>query len=151
MNDKKELSQSRTAKWGWGILLGMSSLFILAGVSWLLGLPQMALDNIAEYANLDPAVLMQGEPSAFDVIAVIARGYGAGYTALGLLALLVAQEGYRNGTRWAWRSTWVLAAAFAALAGIFLLAGETYVLSLGILSFAVITLVGLLLARKDLA
>lgn len=46
---------------------------------------------------------------------------------------------------------WVLAAAFTALSGIFLLAGENYVLSLGILSLAVITMVGLLLARKGLA
>lgn len=148
MNNNQEYVPPRSVKFGWGILLGMSALLTLAGVSWFRGLPRMALDNIAEYANLDPGVFMQGEPSAFDVIAVIARGYGAGYTALGLLSLLVALEGYRNGTRWAWTTMWVLTAAFAALAGIFLLAGETYALSLGILSFAVITLVGLLLARK---
>jgi len=143
--------QSRRAKLGWGILLGMSALLIFAGSGWLFSLPQMALENIAEYANLEPGVFMQGEPSAFDVIAVIARGYGAGYIALGLIALLIALEGYRRGTRWAWRVMWVLAATFAALAGIFMLAGESYALNLGILSFAVITLVGLLLARKGLA
>lgn len=151
MNNKQKNSQGRSAKWGWGILLGMSALLILAGIGWTSGLPQMALENIAEYTNLEPGVFMQGEPSAFAVIAVIARGYGAGYAALGLMALLVALEGYRHGTRWAWTVMWVLAATFAALAGIFLLAGETYVLSLGILSLAVITLVGLLLARKDLS
>ena len=71
---------------------------------------------------------------------------------LGLLALLVALEGYRNGTRWAWRMMWVPVAAFAALTGIFrLLTGESYALGFGVLSFAVITLVGLLLARKGLA
>lgn len=143
--------QSRRAKLGWGILLGMSALLIFAGSGWLFSLPQMALENIAEYVNLEPGVFMQGEPSAFDVIAVIARGYGAGYIALGLIALLIALEGYRRGTRWAWRVMWVLAATFAALAGIFMLAGESYALNLGILSFAVITLVGLLLARKGLA
>ncbi len=143
--------QSRRAKLGWGILLGMSALLIFAGSGWLFSLPQMALENIAEYANLEPGVFMQGEPSAFDVIAVIARGYGAGYIALGLIALLIALEGYRRGTRWAWRVMWVLAATFAALAGIFMLAGESYALNFGILSFAVITLVGLLLARKGLA
>lgn len=144
-------NQSRRGKAGWGILLGMSALLILAGTSWLFGLPQMALDNIAEYASLEPGVFMQGEPSAFDVIAMISRGYGAGYTALGLMALLLALEGYRNGTAWAWKMMWVLAAAFAALAGTFLLAGEAYALSLGILSFSVITLVGMLLARQGLA
>lgn len=151
MNNNQEHSRTRSAKWGWGILLGMSALLTLAGISWLRGLPKMALDNIAEYAGLEPGVFIQGEPSAFDVIAVIARGYGAGYTALGLIALLVALEGYRNGTRWAWRVMWVLAAAFAALAGIFLLAGESYALSFGVLSLALITLVGLLLTRKGLA
>lgn len=151
MEYQQDKSQSKIAKIGWVILLGMSVLLILAGISWLFGLPQMALENIAEYASLDSSVFMQGEPSAFDVIAVIARGYGVGYTALGLMALLVALEGYRNGSRWAWRVMWVLAATFAALAGIFLLAGESYALSLGILSLAVITLVGLLLARKELA
>ena len=142
--------QTGLAKVGWGILLGMSAVLILAGLGWLFALPQMALDNIAEYAGFDPSVFMQGVPSAFDVIAVIARGYGVGYAALGLMALLVALEGYRNGSRWAWRATWVLAAAFTALAGTFLLAGESYALSLGILFLAVLTLLGLLLARKGL-
>lgn len=144
-------SLSRLAKAGWIVLLAMSALLILAGISWFLGLPQMGLDNIAEYASLAPSVLNQGEPSAADVFTMIARGYGAGYTALGLMALLVALEGYRNGTRWAWSVMWVLAAAFAALAGTFLLAGESPALSLGILFPAVLTLVGLLLARKGLA
>jgi hypothetical protein len=151
MMTKQHTNQNRTAKLGWGILVGMSALLILAGFGWLLGLPQMAADNIAEHARLDPGIFMQGDPSALDVIAVIARGYGAGYLALGVMALLVALEGYRNGLRWSWRVMWVLAAAFAALAVIFLLAGETYALSLGILSLAVIALVGLLLARQGLA
>jgi hypothetical protein len=151
MMETETRKQTGLAKVGWGILLGMSAVLILAGLSWLFGLPQMALDNIAEYAGFDAGVFMQGAPSAFDVIAVIARGYGVGYAALGLMSLLVALEGYRNGSRWAWRVIWVLAAAFAALAGTFLLAGESYALSLGILFLAVITLLGLLLARKGLA
>lgn len=151
MKTNQENKQSRAAKWGWGILLGMSALLTFAGINWLLGLPQLALDNIAKSASLAPSVFMQGEPNAFDVITVIARGYGVGYTALGLMALLVALEGYRNGRRWAWTVMWVLTVTYTAFAGNFLLAGETYALSLGILSFAVITLVGLLLARKGLA
>jgi len=151
METNRENRRTKTAKWGWGILLVMSALLMLAGLGWLLSLPQMALDNIAEYAGFEPGVFMQGEPSAFDVIAVITRGYGAGYVVLGLMALLVALEGYRNSTRWAWMVMWVLVLAYAALAGIFLLAGESYALSLGVLSLAVITLVGLLLARKGVA
>lgn len=86
-------SGSRSAKWGWGILFGMSVLLTLAGISWLLSLPQMAVENIAEYASLETGIFMLGKPSAFDVNAVIARGYGTGYAALGLIAQLVALEG----------------------------------------------------------
>ncbi|MEJ2599425.1 MAG: hypothetical protein P8Z00_13905 [Anaerolineales bacterium] len=148
MDTNQEIIRTRRAKWGWVILLGMSALLTLAGIGWYLNLPQMALDNIVEYTNLESNVFVQGEPSAYDVIAVITRGYGAGYVALGLMALLVALEGYRSGARWAWTVMWVLAFTFAALAGIFLMAGENPILSLGILSFAVITLGGLLLARR---
>jgi hypothetical protein len=148
---KREGAQSRTAKWGWGILLGLSVLLVWVGIFWYWRLPAMALENIAEYGNLAPGVFLQGKPSAFDIITLIARGYGAGYAALGLMALLVALEGFRHGTRWAWITMWVLVLAYAALAGIFLLAGETYALSLSVLVFAVIALVGLLLARKGLA
>jgi len=143
-------SQSRAARWGWGILLGVSALLILVGLNWYFGLPEMALENIAERTSLEPDGFMVGKPSAFDIITLIARGYGAGYVALGLMALLIALEGYRNGTRWAWRIMWVLVLAYTAIAGIFLLAGETYVLSFGVLAFAVIAVVGLLLSSKKL-
>ena len=112
MKTNQEISQSGTARVGWGILLGVSALLFPAGIFGYIEFP------------------------AF----------------LGLLALLVALEGYRNGTRWAWRMMWVPVAAFAALTGVFrLLTGESYALSFGILSFAIIMLVGLLLARKGLA
>jgi len=149
MNTNAENGRTRTAKWGWGILLFVSALLILAGIGWYLSLPEMALENIAERTTLEPEGFMVG--GAFDIITLIARGYGAGYAALGLMALLVALEGYRNGTRWAWMVMWVLVLAYASIAGIFLLAGETYVLSLGVLGIAVIALFGLLLARKDLS
>lgn len=144
---KREPSQSRTAKWGWGILLGMSALLTYAGLSWYFGLPQMALENIAEYASLEPGVFMQGKPSAFDIITLIARGYGAGYAALGLFALIIALEGYRHGTRWAWMAMWVLVAAYAALA--FTMSAEPF--GLVIFFFAAVALVGQLLARRGLA
>jgi hypothetical protein len=151
MNNNTVNGRTRTAKLGWGVLIGMSILLTLVGVSWYVGLPEMALENIAERTSLEPDGFMVGKPSAFDIITLIARGYGAGYVALGLMALLVALEGYRNGTRWAWMVMWVLVLAYASIAGIFLLAGETYALSFGVLALAGITVVGLLLSSKDLA
>lgn len=145
----KAKSQLRAAKWGWGILLVLSALLALAGVNWFMTLPDLALENIAERTSLEPAGFMIGEPSAFDVITGITRGYGAGYAALGLLALLVALEGYRHGTRWAWMAMWVLVAAYTALAAIFTLpARGVNAFGLVILAFAVVAVVGMLLARR---
>ena len=150
MKTNQENGQSRTARVGWGLVMGVSALLMLAGLSWYFSLPQMLLENIVEYGNVESGNLMQGNPSAFDVIALIARGYGAGYAALGLLGLLVALEGYRNGTRWAWIATWVLVFAYIALAGIFMLPGD-YAPGLGSLALAVVALAGMLLARRGLA
>lgn len=149
MSDDQKSGPSRTAKWGWGILLGLSALLTLVGVNWFIGLPHLALDNIAQRTSLEPGEFMLGEPSSFDVITLIARGYGTGYSALGLLAFLVALEGYRNGTPWAWTAMWVLVAAFTIMAINFTLAArEIHVLSVGIFAFAVLTLAGLLLAQS---
>ena len=146
MASKVDYRPSGRAKWGWGILIGMSALLTLAGIGWVISLPEMATENIAEYAMIDTSVLRQSV--AFDIISMIARGYGAAYTAIGLMGLLVAREGYRRGTRWAWNVMWVPAASFAALAATFMQAGESPGLSLGIFSFALITVFGLLIARQ---
>jgi len=145
------INESRLAKIGWVILLGVSVLVLLAGAGWYFGLPQMALENIAERTSLAPDAFKLGDSSAFDVITVIARGYGLGYAALGLLAFLVGLEGYRNGSGWVWRAMWVLVATFAAMAITFMLAGETFALSFSILVLGIVALAGLLLARTGLA
>jgi len=148
MGATQEYRQTRTAKWGWGILLVMSAILILAGIGWYFSLPEMALENISERTSLEPDGFMVGKPSAFDIITLIARGYGAGYAVLGLMALLIALDGYRYGRRWTWMAMWVLVLAYAAIAVIFLLAGETYTLSFGVLALAGVAMAGLWLARK---
>ena len=147
MKTNQENGRSRTVRVGWSLLMGVSALLMLAGLGWYFSLPQMLLDNIVEYGNVESRALMQGEPSAFDIITLIARGYGAGYAALGLLGLLVALEGYRKGTRWAWRAMWVLVFAYIAISAIFILPGD-YAPGLGTFILAVIALVGMLLARR---
>ena len=145
------INRSRLSTIGWAILLGVSILLILVGAFWYFGLPNMALENIAERTSLAPDEFKLGESSAFDVITMIARGYGIGYAFLGLLAFLVGLAGYRNGSRWAWRAMWVLVATFVAIAISFMLAGERATVSLGILVIGIVALVGLLLARTGLA
>lgn len=68
------------------------------------------------------------------------------FMSFGLLALMVALEGFRHGSRWAWYATWVLVAATVAI-GILNRAGFGVVL----LGLTAIALVGQLLARRGLA
>jgi hypothetical protein len=66
--------------------------------------------------------------------------------AFGLLAFMVALEGFRRGPRWTWTAAWVLLAALVAV-GLIELPGFGIVL----LILAGITLVGQLLARRGLS
>ena len=110
MKTNQENSQSSTARVGWGILLGVSALLILVGIFWYIELPAMALDNIAEHTSLEPDGFMVGEPSAFAIITLLTRNSSVYTVGLGFFALLVAWQGYRHGSRWAWTTMWVLVA-----------------------------------------
>jgi hypothetical protein len=149
MSDSQEKMSRKSAKAGWMIGLIMSGIMILAGLSWVFTLPDMLLENIAEMSAVDPGEFKIGDPSASDVITMIAQGYGIGFTAVGFTSLLLALEGSKNGSRWAWKLLWMLTATFAALAFTFLQAGENASLSFGVLSFAVLSTFGQILGRKD--
>lgn len=142
---------ARRGKWGWIILLVMSALFALSGLFYFFELPTMALDNIAEPVGLAVNIFQQGTPSSFDVITLITRNYAIGFCALGLFSLLVALEGYRHGTRWAWLTMWVLVAAIGAMGLNSLLIGGVYGATIGYLGVAAVALIGQLLAGRGLA
>lgn len=149
MSAQKESPDRKIARIGWGLSIAFSIIMIIAGLGWFFALPGMLLENIAEMANLDPAQFRVGDPSASDLIAMIAQGYGLGFSAVGIVSLILALAGFRSGARLAWNALWILAITFAGLAYTFLRIGENAILSLGVLSFAVLSLVGQLLARKD--
>jgi hypothetical protein len=128
-------TQSRLAKWGWGILLTVSALLVLNGVLWFFIGPQREGAQIEEFT--------QAFPSLAQLMATNARQVAIWFMSFGLLALLVALEGFRHGSRWAWNALWVLVAALAAV-GI-LYRGGFGVILLGLIP---IVLVGQLLARR---
>lgn len=135
-------SQSGLGKWGWGILLVVSVLLILNGVTWFFTGPRLSwieeLGILEEFRQAYPAIAAN--------YATNTRQVAIWFTSFGLLALLVAWEGFRNGSRWAWYAMWVLVAALVAL-GVLYLTGFGIVL----LGLAVLAVVGQLLAWKGLS
>ena len=142
-------SESKAAKLGWVILLVISALLILQGINWSFDGPERTLTNIAEHTTLTPSEFEAGDPSAFDVITLVARNFAIYGAAFGLLALLVAWKGYRDGSRWAWMAMWVLVGAIAAVAVNFIMIGGISAVGLSFAGFAAIALVGQLLAGKN--
>ena len=148
MTSREIKTPSFSTQFGWIILIIVSLLLTFAGLGWTFGLPEMALENISERTTLPPEDFKVGAPSAFDVITLIARGYGTGYTSLGLMSLLLSIEGFRKRPRWAWNAMWVLAAAYLAIATTFTGAGGVSPSSLGLYGLGVVTAAGLVLSRK---
>lgn len=130
--------QSRLAKWGWGILLTVSALLVFNGVIWFF------IGHRREGAEIEG--FRQAFPSLAQQMATNAQQVAIWFMSFGLMALLVALEGFRHGSRWAWNALWILVAVLAAI-GI-LYRGGFGVILLGLLP---IVLVGQLLARRRLA
>ena len=118
-------SQSRVSKWGWGILLVISALLVLNGVALF-------------FASARPSTVAQAEQSTSILL-----------TGIGLISLMVAWEGFRNQTRWAWNTLWILATTLLVV-GLksVLLDGQSDIGGIYVV-LAASTLVGLLLARMN--
>lgn len=132
-------SQSRAAGWGWDILLVVSALLLLNGIAWFFLGPE------AERADLSALEFSQLYPEIADQMGKNAQQVAIWYMAFGSLALLVALEGFRNGSLWAWYTLWVMIAALVAV-------GMLYVggFGAGLLVLAAFALIGMFLARKGL-
>lgn len=142
---------SRLARWGWGFLVAVSALLVLHGTMWFFEGPETSLASIAERTPLAPDEFRRGSPSASGVITLITRNFAIAEAAFGVLALLAAWTGYRHGAPWAWKATWVLVAAFTAVAISLLLIGGAGGVGLGALGVAAVVLIAQLLARGGVA
>lgn len=147
METQQDFSQSRIAKVGWTLLLVMSALLVLNGAAWFFSGPNTSVSVIAEYMGVTASDFEASYEQAALGIATTSRMVAIWFTAFGTLALLVALEGYRHGSRWAWYASWVLVAALLAI-GI-LEIGSPF--GFALLIMAAITLAGELMVRQGLA
>ncbi|MBI2873359.1 MAG: hypothetical protein HYY00_09265 [Chloroflexi bacterium] len=146
MNDASR--RTRTQKWGWGILIAVSALLVLGGVGmYFLG------DSPATFeqdTGVPMAEVRQAYPTVADQVVREGQNIQILVAAFGVLTLLVALEGFRHGSRWAWNATWVLV-GWLVVGGLqALVVGGRLDIGGFFLAFAAVALVGQLLARRVL-
>lgn len=110
--------RSRASRLGWGILL------VLTGI--------LGLNGVGLYLFVDTHV---------------ERTIGVLLMAFGALALTVALDGFRHGTRWAWQTTWLVPISLAAI-GLHSLRGDRADVPAFYLGLTAVALAGQLLARE---
>jgi hypothetical protein len=120
MNTAETKTQSRISKLGWGILTGISALLVLNGAALYFFIAEMQEERTT-------AIMLSG---------------------FGLLALAVALQGFRTGSRSAWNATWVLVTLLVVI-GVHILLTGNMVVGPFYLSLAAITLLGQLLAGRN--
>lgn len=147
MVDTQSGTQSRTARWGWRILLVVSALFGLNGVAWFFFGPGDSVSEMAENMGLSAADLEATYPMAADAIVQQARRVAVYLAAIGTMGFVAASAGQRTGAKWGRNVTWILICTMLAL---FLvgLAGGLGAFEVTLLFLAVIALTGHLLARR---
>lgn len=146
-----EKSQTRIHKIGWGILVVISALFVLNGVSWFFAGPGENISYLESSRGVPMEEFIKSYPAVEQHLARNARQLAVWMAAFGLLALVVALEGYRHETRWAWYATWILVAAPIAVGLVYLPGGELGFANIGLLAIAGITLLGQILAGWGLS
>lgn len=135
---KAQRNRASASKWGWGILLAISGLLVLNGVLWFFFGPQRAVIPLEEFPEAYPSVAPQMAKNAQQV--------AIWFMAFGTLALLVALEGLRHCSRWAWYATWISVTVLAAIGLLYRDGFGVYLLGL-----VPTALIGQLLASRGLS
>lgn len=113
------VAHSRTSRWGWRILLILTILLTINGVHLYFFIVETASQQTT---------------------AILLTGFGA-------LAVVVALEGFRHGSRWAWVGMWVVVGVLAVVS-LHMLRNEQNIIGFWYLALATITLIGQVLARS---
>lgn len=141
-----QTNQSRASKWGWGILLAISALLALNGV--MLYFFSASPDVFEQDTGVPMSEVRQSFPTVVDQVVREGQTISILLTAIGVATLMVAWEGFRRRTRWAWNTLWVLFAMVLVVGVRALLNGQGF--GYWYLFMAAALLVGQLLARGEL-
>jgi hypothetical protein len=145
IDDMASASRSRADTWGWRTLLVLSALLVLNGA-----VAMFLVEDLVEQDYGVPLIELETTyPSVADGALRRMQSTAIWWMAFGAMSLGVAVAGLRNGSRWAWYVSWVLAFALTAF-GIHAVTGGETVFGVGLLAGAGVAVLGLMLARRGL-
>lgn len=149
MDNDQESNRSRVARWGWGILLAVSALLALNGVA--LYFISASPATFEQDTGVPMTEVREAFPTVVDHVVREGRAISMMLASLGLLVLVVALEGFRRSSRWAWNAIWIFVGMLAVISIEFIVVGGRFDIGVFYLIMAAATLVGQLLARRGLA
>ena len=149
MNVTHVSSRPNVAKWGWGILLVVSALLVLNGVA--LYFISASPTTFEQDTSVSMSAVRQAFPTVADHVVREGQIISVLLASMGLMAVVVALEGYRVGNRWAWMAMWILVGMLAFFAFGFLVSADRPDIGGFYLLLVAVTLVGQLLARTGLS
>jgi hypothetical protein len=133
---------------GWWILVVVSALVLLNGVTWFFMGPGAMVSYTAETSGMSAEVYEQTFPEAAAHQARNTRQVAVWWAAFGAMALIVSIEGLRHGTRWAWNAMWAEPAALIGIGLVYTFGvGQLAIDNIGFGSIGVVALIGQILAR----
>lgn len=141
-------TQTRVQKAGWAILLIISILMVLNGVTWFFSGPEVNVSSTASRTATSPEEFGVLYPEAVKHLSRNARQMAVWFAAAGWMASIAAREGLRRGSRLAWNVTWGVPAVLIAIGLIYTLGvGGLGFANLGFGTLGIVAFVGQLLAR----
>ena len=133
-------------KYAWILLFAIGVVFLVAAVPATLGIPDPA--TVERIAGMTVNELKVSSPGFYNLYLFYFRFGGLSDIGFAFFITAISVTAYRKGEKWAWYALWVLPAYFIASAAISMSLESNLSLLLPETTFAILSLVGLLLPYR---
>ena len=134
-------------KYAWIILFAIGVIFLVTGVPHALGI-NTDPETVQRISGMTIDQLKDSNPAFFNLYSFYFRFGGLSDIGFAFFITAISVTAYRKGEKWAWYALWVLPAYFIASAAISMSVESNLSLLLPETTFAILSLVGLLLPYR---
>ena len=140
------MNEKAYEKYAWILLFAIGVIFLVSAVPATLGIPDPA--TVERIAGMTVNELKVSSPGFYNLYLFYFRFGGLSDIGFAFFITAISVTAYRKGEKWAWYALWVLPAYFIASAAISMSVESNLSLLLPETTFAILSLVGLLLPYR---